>query len=264
MSAAAQLSVDELVDDELARIARFAVTNSEVGDAIAAVRRAVDHHARTAEFEALLEVLRDAGVFVCHPVVSAISVRALRPGSDERIDRTIVRLIDDWDDLEARFGIDLDLRTYATLRASDVEFDRGSGLSAPPEDARAWRAGQITGLLWQRGAALRTQTLRAPNPFVSLPSPDPTLLRMYLRSGHKAFDVGDASLALAPDGPLARTGEVDLHATSQDARLLREALLTAACTAIEAGPLLHYPRAAGVQRDVDGLRVRLVLDLVGE
>ena len=264
MTAATEPSVDEMVDDELARIARLAMTDAAVGDAIADVREAVDHLDRTTRFDCLLEVLRAAGVFVCHPVVSALSVRALRPGGDERIDRTIVRLLDDWDHLEATFGLDLDLRTFAALRASDPEFDRSSGMSAPPEDAGAWRAGQITGLLWQRGAALRSQALRAPNPFVTLPRPDPLLLRACLRSGETPVDVGDIVAALASDGPLARNGELDVRAAPDDARLLRQALLSAACTPIEAGPLLHYPRAAGVRRDAQGVRARLVLDLVGE
>ena len=219
---------------------------------------------RTAGSRRLLDVLRTAGVFVCHPVISAMSVRALRPGSDERIDRAIVSLLDDWDELEATIGVDLDLRTYAALRAKDRRFDQTTGLSAPAEDPAAWRAGQITGLLWQRGGALRAQALRAPNPFVTLPRPDPLLLRSCLRIGDPPVDVGDINVALQSDGQLARHGEVDIRAGSDDARLLRQALLTACCTAIEAGPLLHYPRAAGIRRDAQGLRVRLVLDLVGE
>ena len=264
MTAATEPSVDEMVDDELARIARLATTDSAVSDAIADVREAVDHLDRTAKFDRLLEALRTAGVFVCHPVVSAMSVRALRPGSDDRIDRTIVRLLDDWDHLEATFGVDLDLRTYAALRASDPEFDQTSGMSAPAEDSAAWRAGQITGLLWQRGAALRTQALRAPNPFMTLPRADPLLLRACLRSGVRPVNVSEITVALESDGPLASNGELDVRAAPDDARLLRQALLRAACTPIEAGPLLHYPRAAGVRRDAQGLRARLVLDLVGE
>jgi hypothetical protein len=137
-------------------------------------------------------------------------------------------------------------------------------MSAPAEDAAAWRAGQITGLLWQRGAALRTRALRAPNPFVTLPRADPLLLRACLRSGVRPVEVGEITVALESDGPLASNGELDVCAAPDDARLLRQALLSAACTPIEAGPLLHYPRAAGVRRDAKGLRARLVLDLVGE
>jgi superfamily II DNA or RNA helicase len=262
--AAAEPSIDEMVDDELARIARLATGDTRVGEALADVRGATHHHDRTSRFQDLLEVLRAAGVFVCHPVVSAMSVRALRPGSDERIDRTIIRLLGDWDELEATFGVDLDLRTYAALRANDPMFDQTSGMSAPAEHTDAWRAGQITGLLWQRGAALCAQALRAPNPFVTLPRPDPRLLRACLRPGERPVDVGEISVALASDGPLARNGELDVRAGAEDARLLRQALLSAACTAIEAGPLIHYPRAAGVRRDAHGLRARLVLDLVGE
>lgn len=264
ISAASKPSVDEVVDDELCRIAGLAVTDRDIGAAIAAVREAVDHNDRTARFEELLDALRAAGVFICHPVVSAMSVRTLRPGSDERVDRAVADLLQDWTDLEARFGVDLDLRSYATLRANDTRFDRTSGMSAPPDDAAAWRVGQITGLLWQRGAALRAQSLRAPNPFVALPRLDPMLLRASLRPSAAPVDVEDIEVALDAEGSLARHGEVDVHAAADKARTLRAAILNAACTPIEAGPLLHYPRAAGVRRDARSLRVRLVLDLVGE
>ena len=49
-----------------------------------------------------------------------------------------------------------------------------------------------------------------------------------------------------------------------EAKELRGAILRAACTPIESGPLLHYPRAVGVRRDGQRLRARVVLDLVGE
>jgi superfamily II DNA or RNA helicase len=262
--AAADPSVDELVDSELSRITDLAVTNQEVADAIAAVRDAGTHAARSSAFDELLDSLRSEGVFVCHPVVSALSVRALRPGANERIDEAARGLLQDWTDLEARLGVDLELRSYATLRAGDASFDRSLGMSAPAEDPGAWRAGQITGLLWQRGGALRAQSLRAPNPFVGLPSPDPLLLRACLRPGEPPIKAHDVASAFGPDGALARNGEVDVTAALADARELRTALLRAACTPIEAGPLLHYPRAVGVRRDPHGLRARLVLDLVGE
>ena len=114
VTAAIEPSVDETVDSELTRIAQLATANTAVVNAIAEVRAATDHLDRTVGFDRLLSILSAAGVFVCHPVISAMSVRTLRPGSDERIDRTIVRLLEDWCQLEERFGIDLDLRTYAS------------------------------------------------------------------------------------------------------------------------------------------------------
>jgi hypothetical protein len=261
---ATELSIDELVDQQLVRIARLADGDSAVSLALAEVRESNTHAARTAQFEALLETLQAAGVFVCHPVISALSVRALRPGSDGRVDRTISALLAAWDELETKLGVDLDLATFATIHARDATFDQTIGLAAPVEAAATWRAGQITGLLWQRGAALRAQVLRPPNPFTALPAADPLLLRACLRPGDEPADVSDIAVALESNGQLARNGEIEVRARSEDARKLRRAILNAVCTPIEAGPLLHFPRAAGLRRDAHGLRVRLVLDLVGE
>ena len=262
--AAIEPSIDEVVDAELTRVSDLALRDDAVADALAEVRGASSQGARLEAFDRLLAVLAHAGVFVCHPVLSALSVRALRPGADERTDATVAMLVDDWRALSETLGIDLDLRAYSTLRAGDSRFDERSGLAAPAENARTWRAGQITGLLWQRGATLRAESMRAPNPFNDLPASDPMLLRSLLRPGPQPVDAHDVEAAFDGDGSLARNGEVVVHAAVSEARDLRRAILRAACTPIESGPLLHYPRAVGIRRDGQGLRARLVLDLVGE
>lgn len=257
-------SIDEAVDAEMTRIAGLALADDRVAAALADVREASDQGSRTTAFDDLLEVLGTSGVFVCHPVLSALSVRALRPGADGRTDATIAMLVDDWDQVTQVLGIDLDLRAYSDLRSSDTRFDDRSGLAAPAENARAWRAGQITGLLWQRGATLRADAMRAPNTFHDLPPSDPTLLRSLLHAGPDPVEAEDIESALAGDSLLARDGEVTVQSSVAEARALREAIIRAACTPIESGPLFHYPRAVGVRREGQRLRARIVLDLVGE
>ena len=183
VAAAAEPSVDEMVDQELCRVAQLAATDAAVADAIAAVRGAVDHLDRTARFENLLGVLRTAGVFVCHPVISAMSVRSLRPGSDERIDRAIVSLLKDWDELEATIGVDIDLRTYAALRARDPRFDQTTGLSAPVEDPAAGEPARSL-VCCGSGAgrcALRRSVRQIHS--LTLPRPDPLLCGRAFASG---------------------------------------------------------------------------------
>lgn len=264
VTAAIAPSIDEVVDVEMTRIAELAMGDDAVTDALTDVREAPDHESRTRAFDGLLDALSTNGVFVCHPVLSSLSVRALRPGADHRTDATIAMLLDDWRQATATLGIDLDLRAYAYLRASDSRFDDYSGLAAPAEDAHAWRAGQITGLLWQRGATLRADAMRASNPFHDLPRSDPKLLRSLLRAGSDPVEAHDIESALESESTLARDGEIVVQSAVAEARELRSAILRAACTPIESGPLLHYPRAVGVRRDGQRLRARVVLDLVGE
>jgi hypothetical protein len=256
--------LDELVDAEMRKIARAVVDGGPIQDTVDAVRAAETHDSQAKTFEDLLAVLEAEGVFVCHPVVSAVSARLLRPGSNRRTDRATTQLIDAWDVLERTSALDVDLRTFAELSARDDTFERTAQLTAPADDPVGWRVGQITGLLWPRGAAVRAQALRAPNPYETLPTPDPYLLRACMPARARAVPVDRLHEIEAKDGRLATTGVVEVQAGPTEARRLRAALLEAAATPIEAGVLLHYPRVDGIARDGAGLRARLVLDLVGE
>ncbi len=264
VAAGTDLSIDETVDAELTKFITAAVERPEVVDALAEIRATSDHESRTVSFDQLISALDRCGIFVCHPVVSALSVRFLRPRADARTDATTLALLASWSELEERFGIDIDLHVFARLEGRHDRFDRASGLSAPHEDPTAWRAAQITSLLWPRSGAVRALTLRAPNPFTAPSAPDVSLLRAHLADSVPRVAVMHADDALVSGGPLAREGEAELVATPEQARELRTALLHAAATAVESGPLLHYPRVDGVQRVPGEIRARLVLDLVGE
>jgi hypothetical protein len=264
VAAATEPSVDEIVDSELSKLVVATSEYSELRDGLAAVRSAVDQKTRIASFEELNAQLERAGVFVCHPVVSALSVRFLRPASDARIDDAARELLARWRRLEERLGVDIDLRIFARLDARHGAFDRVSGLVAPHEDPAIWRAAQITSLLWPRGFAARAHALHTPNPFATLVTPDVALLRAHLPSSIPRVAVAHAEELLGPGGSLARDGEADLVASPEQASELRTAVLRAAATAVESGPLLHFPRVDGIRRTPGEIRARLVLDLVGE
>ena len=128
-----------------------------------------------------------------HPVVSALSVRFLRPAADARIDAATRELLARWQHLEQRLGIDIDLRIFARLDARHDAFDRASGLVAPHEDAAAWRGAQIASLLWPRGVA-------APGPRALRPKP----VRNPACAGRRA-----AACPLPPSMPRIAVTHVD-------------------------------------------------------
>jgi hypothetical protein len=264
VAAATEPAVDEIVDTELSKFVVAASEREELADALASMRYAEDQEGRIAAFEALTAALDDAGIFVCHPVVSALSVRFLRPGGDRRIDAAARELLARWEQLEERLGVDIDLRIFARLDARHDDFDRASGLTAPREDPAAWRAAQITGLLWPRGLAARARALHGRNPFTAPPAPDVALLRAHLPPSVPRVVVTHAEALFGIGGPLARDGEADLVATPDQVRALRTAILNAATTPVESGPLLHFPRVDGIRRTPEEVRARLVLELVGE
>lgn len=264
VSAAVEPTIDEVVEVELARVAENAASHGSVAARLDEVRNADGQADRMIRFDDLLRTLGASGVFACHPVVSALSVRFLRPGSSAQTDAAIWNLLKAWTSLEEQLGIDIDLRTFAAHAARDNTFDNAARLVPPPGDAVAWRTGQISGLLWQRGRTVRSHTLRTPNPFSAPPAPDPLLLRERLGENADSFPLEQLNRALDSQGPLAVKGDAVLTSSPDAAADLRRALLRAAATPIEAGALLHYPRVEGIRRDLAGYRARLVVDLVGE
>jgi hypothetical protein len=106
--------------------------------------------------------------------------------------------------------------------------------------------------------------LTAQNPFADLPASDALLLRSCLAERPRPIPVDRLGELFERDGNLARAGEAEIDAPIGEPGEVRKSLLLAAATPVEAGPLLHFPRVDGVQRDAQGFRARLVLDLVGE
>lgn len=263
--AASDESPEELLDLELTRVvAASEDPQSDVAVAISAVREATGIDERTRALDAALSVLAQAGIFVCHPVVAGLSTRLLRPGSSESTDRVLRRLLADWDAAIERTGIDIDLRSFSELSAAEDRYDQLAGLNPPPGVPSArWRAGWIAGTLWPRGVAVRERTLRAPNPYAPRPACDAALLRSQLGPGPEEVATADIPYAVSEGGPLARDGVAEICGPTTGAQALREAILRAAITPVDAGSILQYPRLVGVRRTTDGHRARLVLGLVG-
>src|SRR5262249_37068888 len=107
--------------------------------------------------------------------------RLLRVGTDARSDAYLARCVHDWLSAEQRLGIDIDLRIFALVRSEDSQLEDALGLLPPVNTdvgRRAWRSGVLCGMLWVRGAQIRTQSLRGYNPFATLPDCDRLLVRM--------------------------------------------------------------------------------------
>lgn len=248
----------ELVDAELRRTARLSIDDAVVADALHDVREAGTHAERLRAFDGLRGVLSSRGVFVCHPVIAAISTRLLRPGSSRATDGFVVELLSRWDRLEQELGIEVPLTTFAWRAGGDDDYEQAAGI-APPHggDLRRWRAAQVTGLLWPRGGDARRHGLRAPNPFDDMPATDRLLVRGLLRRILPDVPLEDLGDATGPDGPLATHGAVDVRAGAEQTHDLRAALLACAAQKIEAGAVFVSPSVTGIRRTRDGLMTRL-------
>jgi hypothetical protein len=252
----------EISATELDRCTALLHEDLDVQDAVAAVRNATDHRAREAAFGTLLATLREAGVFICHPVVAAFSARFLRPGAGVHTDALTSSLLKAWDAVEHDLGVELDLAAFARLQADNAAVDGVIGGRPAGERVRRWRAGQVQGLLWPRGFAARRSSLTVANRFRTVTGADARLVAALRPQGETPYRVDELEPLFAEDGPLATDGSAILHGDLQDPEALRAALLQLATRSVDAGGVLDHARIREVRRLGDTIRATLSLDLV--
>jgi hypothetical protein len=250
----------EVVDGELGRALDLAGSDPEIKQRLLDIRSAESQAAIMSAVRDLLTILAARGVAVSHPVVAGLNARILRPGSSSRTDALLRGLIHQWQDEEARLGVEIDARIFAYLASASDDVDRA--VTPPPGalgDARQHRFATIYGLLWPRGSAVRAASLRPANPYHPLPPTDRLLVLSALHTTTAVVMLDDPSwrenLALA----LVGSGTAVLSASPTDTRNLRRAVIEIQSIPIEAGYLMLHPRVIGFARDGGRLRVSLEL-----
>jgi hypothetical protein len=114
-------------------------------------------------------------------------------------------------------------------------------------------------MFWPRGAQIRTESLRAWNPFERLPDCDrllalavvPSSVRQVFLSSPRWFE------ELAP--LLVQFGAVDLVGSIEDSTRMAEALLRIGAEPIDSEALLIHARITGVRREQDRIVAELEL-----
>lgn len=216
---------------------------------------------KQAGFETLLGALRSRGIVTSHAVVSAISLRLLRPGSSSETDRLLLELVERHDALATKHRVSFDDRTYAVLLAFDervtTDLQRISPelrLSSPAD-----RHSVLTSLLWPRGANVRRQSLAFWNPFGQPVVSDRMMLEAVVPHQPTIVSVEDVQWRAKLDAALLKEGRAGLVAPLTKAKLLRDATLALASEPIESDSLLLYARVRAYKRTVG--QAMLVFDM---
>jgi superfamily II DNA or RNA helicase len=232
----------ETVDTELTRLLGSIQTDEELQNAVGLFRQASGNNQISAAMVSLRRLLRVRGFRVSHSVMTAISARILRPGSDSSTDQLLHRLISEWRASEVNLGIEVDARVFAFVASRESRFDDVL-LHLHPEirDDPQWRFQVIYSLLWPRGNVVRRLSLSARNPFAVLPPADRELVTDCLHTSRIALSVLQDDWHERLSTAMEEYGVVQLTAPANLRHLLKRAILLALREPLRMGFLHVYP-----------------------
>ncbi|MBN2446827.1 MAG: hypothetical protein JXO22_08880 [Phycisphaerae bacterium] len=247
----------ERVDANMRRFLLLAGT-SPIADHVEQIRTSDDLAGLTEAWQQLRIALFETGLACDHAMISALSTRLLRPGSGQALEGLVADLIRRWDDMESRLGIDIELRVFAYVAASDPEIRRRIQVIALGHVGQpGWEIGQIVGLLWSRGYRVRSSALQTYSPFRDYEPTDRLLFAHVLQPPDTVVDGTAPDWRQEVDSRLreAATAIVRVPTDASGADVVREFLIEP--TSVDV--LEFHPRVVGVSRSVDGLDIRVEL-----
>jgi len=263
LDAAVAPSELEVVAANLDRVLDLLNDDVAVRDAAAVVRSREDHAGRDAARKTLYGLLADRSIGVDHSLSVALNQRLLRRGSSPDTDRLLLDLRRDWQTLERRLGIAIDLRTYAYVAAVSPRFSerlREMVIAiAGHSPATAEVVGVLSGVLWAGPSEVRGRSLESHSPFRETGRADPALVRLILEGGDEVVSVGTDGWERQLADVLARDGAAQVIGDSQDDGKLTEALCRILATPIDVGYLQFFPSVDRVIQDDRHVALRLVI-----
>ncbi|WP_137146490.1 protein DpdJ [Mycolicibacterium sp. CR10] len=247
----------ERVDENMRRFLSYA-SGSPLADRIAHVRAATDLADLTEAWRQLRTAMFEVGLACDHAIVSALSTRLLRPGSSEALESLVSELLNRWDTIESRLGVDVELRVFAYVAASDPEIRRRlQGIVLGHAGQPGWEIGQIVGLLWSRGYRLRSAALQTYSPFRKYEPTDRLLFADAIRPPESVVDSTDLQWRAAVDTRLREAATVTVRApTDVSATAVIREFLT---VPTNVDVLEFHPRVVGLSRSTDGIDVKIEL-----
>jgi hypothetical protein len=229
-----------------------------IADRVADIRAAKDLASLTEAWRKLRTSLFEVGLASDHAIVSALSTRLLRPGSGQALEGLVADLINRWDAIESRLGIDVELRVFAYVAASDPEIQRRlQAVALGHAGQPGWEIGQIVGLLWSRGYRLRSSALQTYSPFRKYEPTDRLLFADIVRPPESVVDAITPEWRVAVDKRLREAATATIRAPTDDsaANVIREFLTEP--TSVDV--LEFHPRVVGLSRSVEGIDIRVEL-----
>lgn len=230
-------------------------------DALRQLREADGHTASSSALHGLRKCLSDAGIPPSPSLLVSLNARLVREGSSALTDAFLAERIHIWCAAEERLGIEIDPRAFALASSFDEQVDEalpGRPAGAPAKMRETWRYNVLAGLLFPRGAQIRSEALRSLHPYAMLPDGERLLvLAAIARPPRISLDRDDWFDALAR--ALITHGAAEIAVPALHQTRLAEALLHLAREPIDADTMLVHCRLLGVRRDAAELVATLEL-----
>ena len=254
--------VDIQLRDYLQRIGGQAPEETWI-DATQAVRSASSTSEAQASLLALRQFLVSQGHAVFHGYVSAISNRLLRPNSPQDLDQLLAELLQEWDALETRLGVEVDARVMCAVFSHDPRIDAAfaaADFQLPANHLVTWRFSMLLGVLWARGHGLRAHALPLTERFAETPMiTDRLLLAPWLSQPQQPLAADAADLQEQLHQQLRQTGQAIVSA-NPDAEQIQRVICLTATVPIQLEYLNVFPRLTSVVRALGSVALHFELE----
>jgi hypothetical protein len=258
----------ETTSTSLDLFAELAVADTEVREALAALRQETSYSVRDRRRADLFRLLASRGLPISHGFSVGLHHRMLREGQDSTWDGEVARMLRAWQTLEQRFGIAIELRLFCYLATCTPEFRAAverivrAVTGIRPADSELMPA--LAGVLWGRASEMRARFFDGYSPFHERGFRDPSLVR-YLLFPERVREVQLAmpDMLQRVQQALSEWGSVRLVAPRGDERLLQTAILHLIATPVDVDFLQLFPAVEGVRQDHESVGATLILRELG-
>jgi hypothetical protein len=248
----------ELVDTELTRLLGLLRTDTQLAEALAAVRGAYGMGSLSRAADHLRSTMASRGLLTSHSVICALNARVLRPDSGPETDEVLRELLRLWEQEEARLGLEIDARPFAYVASQNESLAAGlAQVGHGMHEEAVWRYQAIYGLLWPRGSVVRARALSSYNPFAVLPDADREIVLDCIGPTERMIELAWPDWREQVRTALSEGASVKLMAAEHARDDLKGALLQLVSEPIEAGFLHLFPRVEAVVREPTGFSVKL-------
>lgn len=220
--------------------------DSEVEAYAKAVRGAQSSREAQDNLAILRRKLIERGHAVFHGYVAALSTRMLRPGTPSELDELLAELIQRWDAIEGRLGVEVDARIVCALFSTDQRIDlafQAAGFELPTTNREPWRFSVLTGVIWARGHALRANALPLATQFSDVPAvTERLLLQTWLSPADAAIPTSSTDWIEHLHARLIEQGHAIVGVVPRGAESLNAAMAAIVTVPVQLEYLNVYPK----------------------